>query len=165
MHINELFDLNMLSTLLATARQDGSLKRNSLPQIFLHRLTPGSMDWLCDQALQAVVLIGALLGSVSLCPLHDFCFLVGCSPSVIVHQQSTKPGNQNWHLEPKHAQPSLTGPGKIAFNQSMEWLEPDDCSIGCNDFLFVDVTEAPQMSGWIWWGEWQVLSMRVFLYV
>lgn len=97
----------------AAARHDGSLKRNSLPQIFLHRLVLGCMDWLCDQTiarLQAVILMRVLLGHVSLCPLHDFCFLEGCSPPVMVHQRRTKPGNQNWQ---KHAQ--QTGCGKIAF--------------------------------------------------
>lgn len=81
-------------------------------------------------------------GALACAPLNDSCFLVCCSSPVMVHQQSAEPGNQKWRPRPRHAQPSLTGPGKIAFNQSMEWLQRHDCNIGCDGFSFADLTEA-----------------------
>lgn len=70
-----------------------------------------------------------------------------------------------WRLEPKYARPTLTGPGKMAFNQSIEWLELYDWSIGCDGFSFADLTEALWASGWIWCAEWQLLSLCVSLHV
>lgn len=152
----------MLSILLATARQDGSLESRSLPQIWLHRRTKCSLRCLCDRGLQTVV-VGILLGSVGRLWAATWFLLSGWLLLLRWRvKRSSKPRNRKWRLEPKHAQPSLTGPGKIAFNQSMGWLGPDDCNICCDGFSFVDVTEAHQASGWICWGDWQFLSPRVF---
>lgn len=117
---------------------------------------------MCEQDVLLWTDYVAVLESVSLCFLHDllvFHRLQWCL------SKAPSPQIKTDALSPKHAQRNLTGPGKIAFNQSMEWLGPDDCSIGCDGFSFVDVTEALQASRWIWWGEWQVLSLHVFLYV
>lgn len=147
-----------VSILQATARQEDSLESRSLPQIWLHRSTKCSLHRLCDRASQTAV-FGVLLGrlwAATWVLLSGWLFLRRWRV-----KQSNKPGNRKWRLEPKHAQPSLTGPGKIAFNQSMGWVGPDDCNICCDGFSFVDVTEAHQASAWICWGDWQFLSLRV----
>lgn len=46
----------------------------------------GLTTWPCV----AVFLIRVVWWSVSLCTLHDFCFLAGCSAPVMAHQQQTK---------------------------------------------------------------------------
>lgn len=98
----------------------------------------GLTAWPCV----ALFLIRVVLWSVSPCP-----HMISVSWLVVqllwwCINNALKQRNQKWRLEPKHAQPSLTGPGKIAFNQSMKWLQLDECSIGCDGFSFVDLTEA-----------------------
>lgn len=83
-------------------------------------------------------------------------------PSALAHQAEQQA--QEWKVTPwaQTRSTKLTGPGKIAFNQSMGWLGPDDCNIGRDGFSFADVMEAQQASGWICPGDWQLLSPRVF---
>lgn len=69
-----------------------------------------------------------------------------------------------WLVEPKYARPALTGAGKTALSQSIEWVGLYDWCIGGDGFSFADLTEALWTSGRMSGADWHLLSRAASLY-